>query len=117
MQHADRALGNFKWRVESESKSLEQRALSKAASPLLSLLDDLNRAERAAKWPPQEVQKVLGPLRRRLLGVLDSDFQVRPMRNAVGMDFDPKLHEAIGLREGEAARESSLKSISRLTFF
>lgn len=81
---------------------MEQRAQSKAAKPLLALLDDLSRAHRATKWPREEVTKVLGPLRRRLLAVLDSEFEVRPMGNAVGMDFDPKLHEAVGLRQGEA---------------
>ena len=39
--------GNFKWRVESESKSIEERALAKAAKPLLLVLDDLNRAKLA----------------------------------------------------------------------
>eukprot|EP00913_Durusdinium_trenchii_P027875 g26137.t1 len=61
---------NFKWRVESESKAAEQRALAKAAKPLL-------------------------------LGVLETEFSVHPMPNAVGKAFDPQLHEAISLRDDQ----------------
>eukprot|EP00435_Cladocopium_sp_Y103_P005842 s4086_g1.t2 len=113
---------NFKWRVESESKSIEERALAKAAKPLLLVLDDLNRAKLAgaAKGPaaiwahhrncsgtvnakglaPEDVKQVLRPLRRRL-GVLESEFNVRPMPNSVGQAFNPELHEAISLREDD----------------
>lgn len=95
---------NFKWRVESESKSIEERALAKAAKPLLLVLDDLNRAKLAgvAKGLAREdVKQVLRPLRRRLVGVLESEFNVRPMPNSVGQAFNPELHEAISLREDD----------------
>lgn len=95
---------NFKWRVESESKSIEERALAKAAKPLLLILDDLNRAKLAgaAKGLAREdLKQVLRPLRRRLVGVLESEFNVRPMPNSVGQAFNPELHEAISLREDD----------------
>jgi len=95
---------NFKWRVESESKSIEERALAEAAKPLLLVLDDLNRAKLAgvAKGLAREdVKQVLRPLRRRLVGVLESEFNVRPMPNSVGQAFNPELHEAISLREDD----------------
>jgi len=92
---------NFKGRIESESKSIGQRALAKAAKPLLLVLDDLSRAQMASAaqgLPPADVKKVLQPLRRRLVGVLESEFNVRPMPNSVGQSFDPTLHEAVSLR-------------------
>lgn len=95
---------NFKWRVESESKSIEERALAKAAKPLLLVLDDLNRAQLAGAAKgllPEDVKQVLRPLRRRLVGVLESEFNVRPMPNAVGQAFNPELHEAVSLRADE----------------
>jgi len=95
---------NFKWRMESESKSIEQRALAKAAKPLLSVMDDFHRAQRAGAakgLSPIDVKQVLRPLRRRLVGVMESEFNVRPMPNVVGQAFDPELHEAISVREDD----------------
>ena len=40
--------GNFKSRVEQQEKSLGQRALAKAAKPLLAVLDDFARARLAS---------------------------------------------------------------------
>lgn len=95
---------NFKWRVESESKAAEQRALAKAAKPLLLVLDDVQRAQMAGAakgLSPEDLKQVLKPLRSRLLGVLETEFSVHPMPNAVGKAFDPQLHEAISLRDDQ----------------
>ncbi|CAE7031891.1 grpE [Symbiodinium sp. CCMP2592] len=88
---------NFKTRVEQQEKSLGQRALAKAATPLLSVLDDFGRA-RLAGNSNGEVQAVLRPLRNRLVAVLESEFGVRPMPDTVGQAFNPKLHDAISIR-------------------
>ncbi|OLP91527.1 Leukotriene A-4 hydrolase [Symbiodinium microadriaticum] len=88
---------NFKTRVEQQEKSLGQRALAKAATPLLSVLDDFGRA-RLAGNSIGEVQAVLRPLRNRLVAVLESEFGIRPMPDTVGQAFNPKLHDAISIR-------------------
>ncbi|CAJ1339197.1 unnamed protein product [Effrenium voratum] len=93
---------NFKSRVENEAKSLEERALAKAAKPLLAVLDDVQRARLAATakgLSAEGTDQILRPLRKRLVGVLQSEFNVRPLPNAVGEVFNPEIHEAISLRE------------------
>lgn len=101
---------NFKARTEADKQLQAESALSKAGRLLLPVVDDFTRAEAMAGAGSQD-QKLVGPLRRRLLAVLESEFKVKQMPSSVGAAFDPEKHEAIALRAGDAPSDTVVEEL------
>ena len=88
---------NFRKQVDLQRE--QARALAKNATVLkvLPLLDDIDRA--ISTYPEQ-----LGALSKTLSKTL-SELGLEKIDTSEGVDFNPDLHDAISMEEGEGERE------------
>merc|ERR1712176_919063 len=87
---------NFKARQSLEEAARLDRALARIAEPLLTLLDDFERARSSLPDGPEV--KLLAPFRLTLLDILAQEFKLKPMIDSVGSLFDASVHEAVATR-------------------
>lgn len=99
---------NYKARLESEERQRANRALAKLAKPLLPVLDDFQRADASTG---EAARKVLEPLRRRLLDVLEGELRLKQLPSQVGKPFDPKVHEAVAIAAGDVPPDYVLQEL------
>lgn len=96
---------NLRRRHEEDMVSLRSRLKSDVVSDLLPVIDNF---ERALKHVPEDLQnndyvKGVNGIVRQFEKTL-SDMGVERIKT-VGEDFDPNLHEAVSMEEGEGDRE------------
>ncbi|MCL4465118.1 MAG: nucleotide exchange factor GrpE [Chloroflexi bacterium] len=86
---------NYKRRVEQEREEQARQAQARLALSLLPVLDDLERAMDSVRADLAGLHWVQGivQINRKLHNVLESEGLERI--DAVGQDFDPRLHEAV----------------------
>ncbi len=100
-QRARAEFANLKKRVEREKSEMRERIISEIISHYLDILDDFDRAlkDRLEENVDEAWIAGLEMIRQKLKAVLESEgVEVIP---AVGMDFDPNLHDAISYEESE----------------
>src|SRR3954464_12267483 len=85
---------NFRKRVERDRVTAARGGKREIILPLLSLLDDFDRALAHVGDARSSVAEGLQAVRRKFLGLLEAQ-GITPLRS-VGEAFDPALHEAIG---------------------
>jgi molecular chaperone GrpE len=104
---------NYRKRIERERQTTSETAAADLIRELLPLVDDLERAlkSEAGTDGTEAYRRGVELIHRRLLETLRKR-GVRPI-DALGVDFDPHLHEAVayepapGRREGEVIEEFS----------
>ncbi len=86
---------NYRKRMIKEQSGTYQRAVDSIAKPLLDVVDDLERAIRAARDVSADKGLLSGVemIHRRLLNVLEKE-GILPMQ-CIGEPFDPDCHEAV----------------------
>lgn len=103
---------NYRKRTERERLELVETAAADLLRDLLPVVDDLERALSAlvdAPNAPDSYRRGVEMIQRQLLEVL-RQHGVKPIE-AVGADFDPRVHQAVtheavpGRREGEVVEE------------
>jgi len=87
---------NFRKQVDLQKEQAKQLATHATVIKLLPLLDDMTLAIKA--------HPELQPLQKTLDKTL-SELELQPIDTAPGTDFNPDLHEAIAMEEGEGDRE------------
>lgn len=87
---------NYRKQVEAQKQSAENAAKLATAYKVLPLLDDIDRA--IASY--QE----LAPLAKSLEKTL-SELSLAKIDSAEGADFNPDLHDAISMDDGDGAKE------------
>jgi len=115
-EHRDRLLrqaaefDNYRKRVERERRDLLQYAATDVLEALLPVIDDFERALGAPEGEdPAAYRRGVELIYKRLQDFLEKR-SVTPIE-AVGMDFDPRIHQAItheespGRRDGEVIEE------------
>ena len=88
---------NFRKQVELQREQAKELATLATVNKLLPLLDDMDRAFVAH---PTE----LAPIRKSFEKTL-SELNLAKLDSAEGVDFDPDLHEAVTMEEGEGDKE------------
>jgi molecular chaperone GrpE len=101
---------NFRKRVERDRKDQAEAAVAAALEDLLPIIDDLDRALEAPTGSDAEVYRTGVELIRRQMTELLRKRGVAPIE-AVGADFDPRIHQAVAHefsarhRDGEVMEE------------
>lgn len=101
---------NYRKRVERERRDQSDAATAGALEDLLPVVDDLERALEAPPGSDAEVYRKGVELIHRQMTELLRKRGVRPIE-AVGTDFDPRIHQAVvhepsaEHREGEVVEE------------
>lgn len=88
---------NFRRRTAKERLDLVQTANIELMGELISVLDDFERAERSFEKEEAGIEALkegLELIRQKFKKVLEQK-GLKPMKNEIGMDFDPDFHEAI----------------------
>jgi molecular chaperone GrpE len=98
---------NFRKRVERDRREQIEWAASDVLTELLSVLDDFDRALSAAAPPEAEPYRAGVELIHRQLSELVRKRGVTPI-DALGIDFDPNLHQAVAYEESPGAREGEV---------
>jgi molecular chaperone GrpE len=100
-QRSQADFSNYKKRIEREQAEAYQRAASRAAGRLLSVLDDLELAlkDRPEAGDGASWADGIDLIFRKILGYLETDSIVQ--MDADGAEFDPNFHEAISMEESE----------------
>ena len=88
---------NFRKQVELQREQAKELATLAPVNKLLPLLDDMDRAFVAH---PTE----LAPIQKSFEKTL-SELNLAKLDSAEGVDFDPDLHEAVTMEEGEGDKE------------
>lgn len=90
---------NYKRRVEQEREEQAQLSQSRLMLKILPVLDDLERAINSVRADQAGLHWVqgIGHINRKLQNVLESEGLERI--DAVGQEFDPRLHEAVVFEE------------------
>lgn len=88
---------NFRKQVELQREQAKELATLATVNKLLPLLDDMDRAFAAH---PTE----LAPIQKSFEKTL-SELNLAKLDSAEGVDFDPDLHEAVTMEEGEGDKE------------
>jgi molecular chaperone GrpE len=98
-QRALADFSNYKKRIERDQAEAYQRAASRAAGRLLSVLDDLELAlkDRPASGDGASWADGIDLIVRKILGYLETDGIVA--MDAQGAEFDPNFHEAVSMEE------------------
>jgi molecular chaperone GrpE len=101
---------NYRKRVERERRELSEFAASDVLLDLLPLLDDVERALEAAGQSDDPVldshRQGLELIQRNFAELLRKR-RVTPI-DALGADFDPNLHEAVGQEPSDTHREGEI---------
>jgi len=116
-QRARAEFANYKRRVEKEQVEAHQNATARVIARYLDVLDDFERAlkdkpaesdgaEAAARW----VEGV-SLIQRKLQNILEAEGVTRI--DADGMDFDPKLHEAVTHEASDAHAPGQVIAVAR----
>jgi len=88
---------NFRRRSEQERADAQQYATGQLLKKLLPVVDDFDRALQAAPGPDPWLEGVR-MIDRKLHALLESE-GVTPIE-ALGLPFDPALHEAVAYEQG-----------------
>ena len=101
-------LDNYRKRTERERSERDQVAAADLLGDLLPLLDDLERAlaiepESASVASYREGVELI---HKQLLALLEQR-GVSPI-DSVGTDFDPNVHQAVGVETGEGYRDGEV---------
>lgn len=104
---------NYRKRIERERRELGDHVTAEVLTEFLPVIDDMERALDAASTVPDALlashREGLGLIQKQLLDLLRRR-QVVPI-DALGSDFDPNVHQAVGQdvsaehREGEVIEE------------
>lgn len=101
---------NYRKRIERERRDLSEFAASDVLSELLPILDNLERALQAPAPPEADAFRKGAELIHKQMIELLRKRGVRPIE-ALGADFDPRIHQAVihegseDHREGEVMEE------------
>lgn len=94
---------NYKKRVSQEQSELVRFGWKPIARELLEVVDNLERALKfAAEKDNSNLNAGLVITLKQLLGTLEK-YDVRPVK-AKGAEFDPNLHEAVGMVPSDQAK-------------
>ncbi|MGH9936773.1 MAG: nucleotide exchange factor GrpE [Blastocatellia bacterium] len=103
---------NYRKRVERERGSAAQSGKRAIILALLEVMDDFDRALEHAARSPDAVVAGLRAIHKRLAGVIDAEGVTRI--ESVGRQFDPAMHEAVGVIEaGDGKPGTVLDEVSR----
>jgi molecular chaperone GrpE len=97
---------NFRRRSERERLEVADFISMETVRPLLTTIDDLERALKAAPAPDDEFVKGVQLIYNRLLDTL-TKMGLEPIE-AVGQPFDPNLHNAIQREAAEDAEDNTV---------
>lgn len=102
---------NYRRRVRRERARAEHEGKREVLLALLELMDDFDRALTHAEEAPDAFADGMRLVRRRLIDVLRSH-GVTPLES-VGRPFDPNLHEAVSVVEGDGQESGVVHSEER----
>ncbi|GAK56225.1 protein grpE [Candidatus Vecturithrix granuli] len=97
---------NYRRRIEREGEKFAAEGKREVIVPLLSVLDDL---ERALQWASDGEQPLVQSMRliyKKLLALLETQ-DVRPF-DSVGKQFTPDLHEAVAVVDDEDVESGTI---------
>ena len=97
---------NYRRRIEREGEKFAAEGKREVIVPLLSVLDDL---ERALQWASDGEQPLVQSMRliyKKLLALLETQ-DVRPF-DSVGKRFTPDLHEAVAVVDDEDVESGTI---------
>jgi molecular chaperone GrpE len=101
---------NYRKRVERERRDLAEHFASEVLTDFLPVLDDVERALTAAQASPEPAlashRLGLELIQKQFLELLKRR-QVAPI-DALGSDFDPNLHQAVGQEVSDTHREGEV---------
>ena len=97
---------NYRKRVDRERKDLREFLLAEALSDLLPVVDDLERALQATGSDADALRKGVELIHQQMLDLLRK--RGAKAIEAVGTDFDPRIHESVMLESSEAHREGEV---------
>ncbi len=101
---------NYRKRVERERRELGDHFAAELLTEFLPVLDDVERALRAANASAEPAMAThrqgLELIHRQFLELLKRR-QVAPIE-AIGSDFDPNLHQAVGQEVSDGHREGEV---------
>jgi molecular chaperone GrpE len=98
---------NYRKRVDRDRKDQMEWAAADMLTPILSVLDDFERALKAEAPPEAQAYRAGFELIHRQLADLVRKRGATAF-DAVGPDFDPNLHQAIAYEETPGAREGEV---------
>ena len=98
---------NFRKRVERDRKEMAEWAAADVLVEVLTVMDDFERALKAAAPAEAKPYRDGVELIHRQLADLLKRRGVRPIE-ALGTDFDPHLHQAVAYEEVAGAREGEV---------
>ena len=101
---------NFRKRVERDRKEMIDWAAADVIGELLTIVDDFDRALAAEAPPEAQGYKAGLELISRQLAELLKKRGVSTIE-ALGMDFDPHLHQAVAYEEAPGAREGEVTGV------
>lgn len=87
---------NFRKQVEVQKENAQNAAKLATVFKMLPLLDNIDRA--------MAIYKELEPLQKSLAKTLD-ELGLEKINSAEGADFNPDLHDAISMEDGEGEKE------------
>lgn len=97
---------NYRKRVESEKEAAKMLGRVKTIHELLPIIDNIDRA--VAHMPKELAENAwahgIAGLSKQLDGMLEK-LRVSKIDAAKGTDFDPELHQAVQVDEGEGEHE------------
>jgi len=104
---------NYRRRMEQEMQQVRQHAGERLLTRILPVLDDLHRAIEAAPSEQANDSWVQGVhlIERKLWTILESE-GVRTI-DALGRPFDPSLHEAVTVEEGDGNADTVVQEFQR----
>jgi molecular chaperone GrpE len=111
MKYLQADFENYQKRMDREMQLVEERAVLGVVSRLLSVVDELELASANASKPGQEkaVSEGIKMVYKNLNSVLRAAGVKRI--EAVGMPFDPRLHEAVERVEGTGETDTVAEEI------
>lgn len=98
---------NYRKRVERERREQMEWAAADVLGDLLAVLDDFDRALKAAAPPEAEPYRTGVELIHRQLSELVRKRGAVPI-DALGADFDPNVHQAVAYEEVPGARDGEV---------
>lgn len=111
MKYLQADIENYRKRTEKEMQAIEEHSLRSLVTKLLTVLDELElAAENAGK---SDQQKAVSEGIKMVYRNLDTALKSVGLKKieAVGMPFDPKLHEAVEKVQGSPERDIVVEEI------
>ena len=106
LQRVQAEFANYRKRVDRERKDLREFLIAEALSDLLPVIDDLERALQATGSDAEALRKGVELIHQQMLDLLRK--RGAKAIEAVGTDFDPRIHESVMLESSEAHREGEV---------